>query len=735
MGMVGLPTEKAFDYSINEIIKAKNTDEKELEYTVTYTFPESNVVALSLQRKKPIKPILVKVGDDIEGRAWDMFERSPNTFSTSKHYLSATESRVSTAFDRYSKIKPLIDSDDIELYIKGDLSRKCTNAYAKLANISIPTLYKYLNQYLAFGSHPLALLPLKYLCGTNRELPLNIEEAEAKRAKRGGNFIGAKGDSDEYLRRDATQEDIKRIKKFIKKYLSKVSDHKYTSLHSEFCQRLCYSWTVVYGHKERYLDFRKYISIDQFIHHFEKHVDWKKWAELKTSVKAVQNNQDITRGKAQENSIGPSDTYEIDATTLNIYVVSRIYSRGEYTDKEVIGRPYLYFVVDTFSGVIVGYCITFQRGVSAVKKALYNAFTNKADFCARYGIQIDEEDWPCQHVCVRLFCDRGGEYTTTLYDDMLAADLKLETITFATSYLSKRKGTVEVNFDSQDKILFQRLDGSVKPNPAKDAVHPSNFAIHDIDSLNRLIIESILSFNRQRMNHTRLQSFDVFEGVKPTPLALWNKHISKRMAGGNRRPKKLVMYAMLEQEEAKVSLDGIFILSSELLYRTSHKGFQEWQQEIGFRGQAKPSIKVRVNKNDPRYAWYLSKQFGTEVIEFTLASHDERFEDLTAEEIKQQKQIEKKRMSINRKDRRMSNVALQASIAEERELSNENTSTRPPDRKGIVTGIQDNFKQAQKSENARDVIETRRVFGSSAIDSSADDLDSPSSKGEGGSND
>ncbi len=26
MGMVGLPTEEAFDYSINEIIKAKNTD-------------------------------------------------------------------------------------------------------------------------------------------------------------------------------------------------------------------------------------------------------------------------------------------------------------------------------------------------------------------------------------------------------------------------------------------------------------------------------------------------------------------------------------------------------------------------------------------------------------------------------------------------------------------------------------------------------------------------------------
>ena len=237
------------------------------------------------------------------------------------------------------------------------------------------------------------------------------------------------------------------------------------------------------------------------------------------------------------------------------------------------------------------------------------------------------------------------------------------------------------------------------------------------------------------MNHTRLQSFDVFEGVKPTPLALWNKHISKRMASGNRRPKKLVMYAMLEQEEAKVSIDGILILSSELTYRTSHKGFQDWQQKISFSGQEKPLIKVRVNKDDPRYAWYLSKQFGTEIIEFTLASHDERFEDLTAEEIKQQKQIEKQRMSINRKDRRMANVALQTSIAEERELSNENTSTRPPDRKGIVAGIQDNFRQAQKSENARDVIETRNVFGTSAIDSSADYFDTPSLNSEGGSDD
>jgi putative transposase len=732
MGMVGLPSEMAFDYSINEILKAKLTDENELEYTVVSVFPKSHIVALSLQCKRPVKPILVRVGEDIGGRAWEMFVRTSNTFSTSQHYLSATKSRLAIAFDRYSKLKPIIDSGDLELYIKGDLSRKSKVVYAELAGIEIATLYKYLNQYLAFGSHPLALLPLTYRCGTKRVLSANNEEADEKRAERGGSFIGAKGASDEYLRRDVTQEDIERIIKFIKKYLSVVPDHKITSLHTEYCQRFCYSSTIVYGHEERYLDFRKFISIDQFTYHFKKLVNWTRWVEIQTSAKHVQNNHDITRGKAQENSIGPSDTYEIDATTLNIYVVSRINSRGTYIESEVIGRPYLYFVVDTFSSMIVGYCITLKRGVTAVKQALFNAFTDKVEFCAKYGIQIDKEDWPCQHVCVRLLCDRAGEYTTTLYDDMLAADLQLETITFATAYLSKRKGTVEVNFDSQDKVLFQRLEGAVKPNYAKDAVHPSNYAIHDIDSLNRLIIESILSFNRQRMNHSRLQSFDLFEGVKPTPLALWNKHISKRMSGGNRKPKKLVMYAMLEQEEAKVSLNGILISSSKLVYRTLHKGFQEWQQEVGFRGKEKPSIMVRVNKNDPRYAWYLSEQFDRKIIEFTLASHDERFEELIAEELIQQKQIEKKRLSINRKDRRTGSIALQDSIAKERELSKANSSASVPDRKGIVAGIQERFNKAQQSEYVSDVIETRETFGVNTTDSSfaEQDVTPPKYKGD-----
>ncbi|PYE30279.1 hypothetical protein DFP83_1191 [Idiomarina fontislapidosi] len=375
-----------------------------------------------------------------------------------------------------------------------------------------------------------------------------------------------------------------------------------------------------------------------------------------------------------------------------------------------------YFVVDSFCSKIVGYSITFQAGTSAVKKALYNAFTDKVAFCEKYGIQIDEDDWPCQHICIRLLCDRAAEYKKELFDGMIAADLLLETITYATAYISRRKGSVEVNLNASDLIVFQQLQGAVKPNPAKDVAHPSNFAEVDIVTLNQLIIEAILSFNKRRLNFTRLQTFDVFEGVKPTPLSLWKRHISRRMGGGVRKPKELVMYALLDQDVGLVKRDGVHLISNKLVYRTTHKEFQKWQRECLLKGMKTPEIKVRINHDDPRYMWFRSEQFGNEIIEFTLASHCERFEELIQHEIEEVYAMEARSKSMNRKDRSADRIDLQRSILNAQKSARQGGGKPKVDRKGIVAGINDNFKAAQNQEVAGDVIETRKLFGTSGED-------------------
>ena len=35
---------------------------------------------------------------------------------------------------------------------------------------------------------------------------------------------------------------------------------------------------------------------------------------------------------------------------------------------------------------------------SGMAMGLYNAFTDKVDFCHRYGIEITEDQWPCHHL-------------------------------------------------------------------------------------------------------------------------------------------------------------------------------------------------------------------------------------------------------------------------------------------------------------------------------------------------
>ncbi|RTE85509.1 MULTISPECIES: transposase [Gammaproteobacteria] len=703
MGMVVAHSSTNFDYRVNELLVHKSVPG--LVYTVCWTFPTTNRVALSLQRVKPCKPIVIAIGDPIDGYAFEGFDRAENDFIGSDLYNSVTEEKEVDALRKYQIIKPLIDTQEIELYIKGDLSKEVLEKYASAGSISVQTLYKYLNQYLAFGSHRLALLPMTHVCGKGRKLPLDHEAANEMKKTRGGNYIGRKGLSDDYLRRDFNQEDETRIKKFIKSILPRAQNHHLSALFALYSSKLCTKIINVYGIEELIPDPLKLISLEQFSYHFKKNVNYKKWEVYKTSSKNVQNNHELTVGRAQDYSLGPSHTYEIDATTLNLYVVSRVQDENGKDSPKVLGRPYLYFIVDSYSTMIVGYTLTFQTGTAAVKRALYNAFTNKVEFCRKYGIPIDDSDWPCEHVCTRLLCDRAGEYTTKLFDDIIAEDLKLETITYAPAYLGKRKGTVEVNFNAIDQIVIQQLDGSVKRRPAKDSAHPSNFARYDIQTLNQLVIKAILSFNKRRVNFSRLQTFDVLDGVAPTPISIWNRHISGKMGGGVRRPKEQIKYALLDRVEATIGKSGITLKSNRLSYFTEHKAFQEWQTEIMLRKTPK-TIDVRTNPDDPRFAWFRSKQFDNEIIEFSIGTNLESYAELVYEEIQQLRELQARSKSINRKDRNLDRFELQNLIN-----SNQSSTKKVIDRKGMVAGIKDNFKAEQQAEIVRDSIESRLDFG------------------------
>jgi hypothetical protein len=707
-------------------------------YTVVQVYPNQNQLAISLHKKRPTKPILINFDEGIEGNDWSNYKRQPNTFSSQPCFANPNNKAWGIANERFEAIRPIIGSRElnmdsqIEAYIRGYLSTEFMRNVAVVAptqqskvgsesprliaesrkpGVSIQSLYAWINRFLMFGSNKAGLLSNYNVCGTFRILPIDAEDALVKLAQRGGHFIGCKITSlarKQRFRRDTNQQDIVRLHSYLDYDHQYCIDYKVTSVHAHFTNKKCYDTANLFDSDEpvSYLNLSKYMSYDQFRYYYKKLVDLDKLEELKTSTKQAYNDNARKRGIAQQNSIGPSELYEIDSTTLNMYVVSRVNASKLKMRPKVLGRPYLYFVVDVYSGMIVGYCITFSRNSMAAKRALYNAFTNKVEHCARYGIKISQDDWPCHHVCRRLLCDRGGEYFKGLFSDALESDLGWEGISYTPAYLSRGKGTVEVNFNAVDGFVIQRLPGKVKPNPAKDAAHPSNYARVTIDELHRLVIESILSFNRSRVNFNRLNSFDILTGLEPNPINIWNEYIGQKMGGGIVKPREQVQYAMLQQGSAKVTRDFIALNTDKysLKYRTTDHDFQNLQQKLKDEN-ASFELTVRFNPDDPRYIWCAVPKFEGRIVQFEIAVEDRRFDYLHEREIKDRVLIETAIRSISRQHRELENVDMYRKITQEMErLNSIKTPKKTP--KGIVKNINDNFKDAAVGET---VLETRLI--------------------------
>ncbi|WP_218396204.1 hypothetical protein [Alteromonas lipotrueae] len=685
----------------------------DMRYTVVKIFPSLNELALSLQKNKPNKPFLITFGSAIQGFAWENFNFELNNFNKRKVVEKASENAWSRAQACYNAILPIVGSTEqnieskLELYIRGVPLTEDIEACAIRASCTPQSIYNWLNLYLAYGSHITALLPGHFNSGVGRPLPANFMVAANKN-------LGNDPISPYFIRRIFNQQDQGRLDKFIANDLRNQPDYKITSLYSIFINKYCKDAAPdeLQYVAQRYVNLSKYISYDQFSYHFEKTVDIEYFNECSKGVKKAHNDDAPRFGVAQDPTIGPTYLYEIDSTTLNVYVVTRIRDQGTGVLKTIrLARPYLYYVIDVYSGKIVGFSVTFKRNAMAAKSALYNAFTDKVKFCARYGIHIDKSEWACEHICLYLFSDRGADYSESVFSDALAADLGIEGISYAPAYLSRARGTVEVSFDSTDNIVIQRLDGSVKPKRAKDSVHPSTTSEINIEQLNRLIIEAILVSNRSKINCTRLHSADVVKGIKATPNAIWAQHIDTNIGGGITKPVEEVKYALLNQGQAKVFKDYIELDTKnvKVRFRSNNKVFAKRQAKLKSK-KACFTIKMRYNPDDFRFAWYADPDQDFTIVEFNLASEHKRFDELTEIEIHQLERVEAAQKSLNGQSRGFEHSHMAEKVVE---VSKENSAvgSKAKGKKSMAKGIDENSKIEAKIETLLDTNDTRTLFG------------------------
>ncbi|MGF6507049.1 hypothetical protein [Paraburkholderia sp. 32] len=224
------------------------------------------------------------------------------------------------------------------------------------------------------------------------------------------------------------------------------------------------------------------------------------------------------KGHALQHSVGPGQEYLIDATIADVFLVL------SYDRTVVVGRPTVYLAMDVWSRMIVGFYVTFDPpSFEGVALMLENIATPKDELCAKFGIKIAWEDWPCEYLPQsRFFADRGVDFMKTASWQAVN-----EILGIAISNAKAGDPTLRALVERRFGILpahFQRATFGVVEADAttRGAPHYAWDANHTISEFTRKLIRAILRHNRTPIGRKGAIIEMATAGIADTPLNRWN---------------------------------------------------------------------------------------------------------------------------------------------------------------------------------------------------------------------
>lgn len=229
-------------------------------------------------------------------------------------------------------------------------------------------------------------------------------------------------------------------------------------------------------------------------------------------------------------------SYQMDATQADIYLVSR-------KDRSVVvGRPYIYLAVDTATHLIAGVYVGYSCDETAVMACIAQAASDKVEYCARYGIEITQEQWPSVGMPTEIITDQGREFFGPRMSEMCCR-YGLEVLTLP-PFRPDQKGCVEKSIDLLQQRYKPMLRGrGVIEEDAQErwATDYRTQATLDLDDFTRIVIHSILYLNSGRILDDK------------TPAERWLE-LSPRLMAVN--PQELHIQT-LPRDTAKLTRKGI----------------------------------------------------------------------------------------------------------------------------------------------------------------------------------
>lgn len=490
------------------------------------------------------------------------------------------------------------------------------------------SVYRYLKQYWRCGKNKNAFLPqYSNRGGKGKDRPSSATDVKRGRPRKYAEGSGRNID-----------EETKRIfEKAIKKYYHTRSEYTFKAAY-EMMLREHFTVQIrsVDGEiTSELLPADQLPTLGQFRYWYSKTHDIKNKIVSRKGEASFSLDHRAILGKSDYGIMGPGAKYQIDATVGDIYLVSR------FNRADIIGRPVVYFVVDMFSRMVTGMYVGLEGpSWAGAMMAIANAVSDKVRYCAEYGVDIREEDWPCHHLPEAILGDRGEMESQSVETLINSLNVRIEN---APPYRADMKGIVERQFRTINTNAVAFLPGHVKPDMARRGGRDYRLdAKLDLHQFTKIMILSVLNHNNDHFLEGYERDADMItDNLPPIPLKLWEWGIPNRSGRLRSCDADTIKLCLMPTGRATVSTKGIRFRG---LYYLSDRAVSELWFETA---RAKGSFKVDVSY-DPRNMSRIYTRFpGDSHYDVCyLADWEEKYRDRRLEEIvflmESEKQLKKR---------------------------------------------------------------------------------------------
>ena len=341
-------------------------------------------------------------------------------------------------------------------------------------------------------------------------------------------------------------------------------------------------------------------------------------------------------GSTQKDTIGPGDRFQFDSTKYRGYLVN------SYDRRWTVGRPIVYFVVDCYSDLVTGLHVAIEGpSWETGRIALFNSFTDKVPYCARYGVEIAFEDWPANILPNRVLPDRA-ELLSKNADGMV--DGLAIIMEYPRAYRGDLKGLVESRIFIFEEMIYKRMPGKVGRNPKPGSVKPARESALTIDEFIRILIEVVLFYNKHA-ERPRLRPAAMIEArIPPTPINIWNWGIENITATPHYEPLAKIYSNLLPRGIAKIREDGISFQGRR--YSFPRALSENWFERARARGTRDLPINFHAGSTNEIYI-PIQREGIVEVAQ--LIDADERFKNRRTEDAVQL--LERERLEAQERER------------------------------------------------------------------------------------